>query len=361
MLKECYYQDQTEYDEQDYIYLKRFIDRMIQHRYDTKGSYDGNKRIEEIKNLNLARTSSRTKLFLARSIREHGALELFDLNNLEELKGIRIEDYNKLNEREIHMKLTVDMFRNNLKLLDEAIANGIKKGELPDNYVLEIRCIGGFAMSYYDLRDTGMTEDMDSLSEINDIVKQYIRQIAVSRELPFDWVNDLMIQLGYKQERYQWIPTNFYFGKRSHIRVYVCTKEDLLRNKIAFAELYLNGQSMQDDRNLEIDYMDTRALLRSFDIVDGGIPAFADARLACLGIKTDDYPNLKRELYKDLPDEEDDRIVFSRIYRVETGTATIDEFYEAINELGYSKEDIMQYYGVYLHDFPVFMKLLSDL
>ena len=62
-----------------------------------------------------------------------------------------------------------------------------------------------------------------------------------------------------------------------------------------------------------------------------------------------------------LSDEEDDRIVFSRIYRVETGTATIDEFYEAINELGYSKEDIMQYYGVYLHDFPVFMKLLSDL
>ena len=53
MLKECYYFDQSQYDNVDYIYLHRFIDRMIQYRNSTKGSYDGQKRREEIKRLDL--------------------------------------------------------------------------------------------------------------------------------------------------------------------------------------------------------------------------------------------------------------------------------------------------------------------
>lgn len=51
MLKECYYLDQSGFDNVDYVFLHRFIDRMIQYWDSYKGSYDGKRRIDEIKRI----------------------------------------------------------------------------------------------------------------------------------------------------------------------------------------------------------------------------------------------------------------------------------------------------------------------
>ena len=106
MLKECYYMDQTDYMPVDYVYLHRFIDRMIQYRYSHKGSYDGKERIEEIRRIDLDRLTYNTKIILLYCINRHGALELLSLPNLQPLKQTPYTDIHYLLEGEnSNMKL----------------------------------------------------------------------------------------------------------------------------------------------------------------------------------------------------------------------------------------------------------------
>ena len=98
MLKECYYQDQSNYDKLDYVYLHRFIDRMIQYRNAYKGSYDGQKRIEEIKDIDLNKVSYNTKLIFKYCIKKHNAEELLRLPNLKELNEIECDNISQLKD-----------------------------------------------------------------------------------------------------------------------------------------------------------------------------------------------------------------------------------------------------------------------
>ncbi len=123
MLKECYYFDQTEYDYKDYMFLCRYIDRMVQYRDSTKGSYDGEKRISEISRIDLSRLTDKTKIILSYYIHLHKAEELLKLKNLQGLSNIEIIDLDFLKEPGItsyngkgtnkHMKLSFEEFYSN--------------------------------------------------------------------------------------------------------------------------------------------------------------------------------------------------------------------------------------------------------
>ncbi len=357
MLKECYYADQRDFDNIDYVYLHRFIDRMIQYRDSCKGSYDGSERINEIKRIDLNRVSYNTKLIFLYCIHKHGADELLRLPNLKELNEIEYKDIGFL-EREDRMKLRVDDFYNNIKELNEKIGELVKTGELPEDYVLTIKCIGGFAMSYWRLREGGMTEDMDSLVEINDTVKKAIAQIAAEHDLPHDWINDTMLHFYDNCDKYWWVEVPWFFGKQSRVKVYVCSKEDLLRNKIRFAEKYLEGVQNQD-RDAEVDYRDTLSLLKDFGINMGTNPGYAKARLEMLKIYDKDYPRLfEAILGKDYEDDED-YMIFKMMVDVERGRKKYEDFKDLIQGLGYSVDDIKNFYSMYLNAFPMIRMIME--
>lgn len=86
MLKECYYFDQADWKPEDYYTLHLFFMKMIENYDTTVGSYDGNKRIEEIKALDLSRMTEESKVLLYCIIQSDNKQFLFDLPNLSALR-----------------------------------------------------------------------------------------------------------------------------------------------------------------------------------------------------------------------------------------------------------------------------------
>ena len=89
MLKECYYFDQDDWTDEDFYALHLFMVKMIEN-YDTAtGSYDGQKRIEEIKALDLSRMTEESKVLLYCIIMNEKKEFLLDLPNLAALHSVR--------------------------------------------------------------------------------------------------------------------------------------------------------------------------------------------------------------------------------------------------------------------------------
>lgn len=86
MLKECYYFDQTDWRPEDYYTLHLFLTKMVENYDTTVGSYDGKKRIEEIKALNLSRMTEESKVLLYCIIQNEKRQFLLDLPNLSALR-----------------------------------------------------------------------------------------------------------------------------------------------------------------------------------------------------------------------------------------------------------------------------------
>lgn len=355
MLEHCYYFDQKNYTAQDYRYLRRYIDRMIQYRNSTKGSYNGKKRDEEIRQIDIGKLTERTKDLLCDCIRRHNAEELYHLPNLRSLAARTAGDMSFLWEEQ-GMKLNVEDFYHNLKELNSEIKRLTDNGQLPDNYLFEIKCIGGFAMSYWNIRDEGLTEDMDSLAEIDDIIKTCIRDIAKKDKLPLDWINDVMLRF-YREESFHWHPVEWYFGRDARIKLFVCSREDLLKNKLPMAEAYLEGRNFQD-RDAEVDYKDTLNLLKSFKLGYGVNPAFIRVKLSNMGISLAKYPHMFHEIIeKGVECGEEDFTVLSDINKVDRNELSMEEFVRRMQDsFGYTIEDIQEFYGLYLPEFPVFQK-----
>ena len=357
MLKECYYENTKNFTSLDYNYLYRFIDRMIQYRYSFKGSYNGKRRIEEIKNIDLNKLDHNTKNILYYCIKRHNADELINLDNLKSLNDYNLNDtiilINKLKSGD-YMKLKLNDFYNNLKELNIKIKELINNKELPEDYILNIKCIGGFAMSYLGIRGQGLTEDMDSLCEIDYLVKQAIREIAKKNSLPIDWVNNVM-KIFYSEDQFHWSEVSWFFGKDSKIKVFVCSKEDLLKLKIKMAESYLNHMNFQD-RDPEIDYNDTLDLLNSFNIGLGTSVSMTRIKLFNLGIKIEDYPEMFKKIIENTePENSEDTLILEEINKVEKNIQDMSYFKKFIfDNFEYSLNDIINYYSLYLNEFPKF-------
>lgn len=354
MLKECYYKNQTNFNKNDYQNLYRFIDRMIQYRYYKKGSYNGKNRIEEIKNIRLDLLSYNTKIILKYCIEKHKAYELYHLENLYELNNIEYKNIDFL--KGDYMKLKASDFFNNLKELNDKINELIQNKELPEDYIFNIKCIGGFAMSYLGIRSQGLTEDMDNLTEINYIVKRTIKTIAEKNSLPYDWVNDTMLHF-YSEDQFHWQEVKWFFGRNAKIKVFVCSKEDLLKMKIKMAECYLNNQNFQD-RDPEIDYYDTLDLLDNLNIGHGTNITLIEIKLANIGININNYPKMYEKIKENSLEEDlEDKYILNEINKVDKYNITFDYFKHDINKhFGYTLEDINDYYNFCFDYFPNFKK-----
>ena len=113
MQKEIYYENQKEWNSDKWLLLYRFLCRMIKYKDTTKGSYDGKKRIEEIKSINLCKMSEETKVLLYCIIIDYNCLELLNLNNLKNLKKVNplnnplIINYSCINQHFIYKKFNI--------------------------------------------------------------------------------------------------------------------------------------------------------------------------------------------------------------------------------------------------------------
>ena len=199
------------------------------------------------------------------------------------------------------MKLTVSLndFKNYLTVLDERLTSYKAKGN-PElqriEYPVEIYAIGGFSLMYYDLRYSG-TEDIDSAKLLEEPVKKLVREIALEKELPIDWLNDIPAsKLYYNLSSFRWHETDWKFD---NLRLYVIDMEDLLLNKLGVADKVL----MQDT---------DRSRFRDFDDIEGIID-----KLGCYyqsmeeleewfrghGIRLLDYPNVYDQFLERLSDD----------------------------------------------------------
>lgn len=305
MLKECYYFDQAEFDYQDYMFLCRYIDRMIQYRDSTKGSYDGEKRLSEISKINLSRVTEHTKKILSYYIRLHNAYDLFKLNNLKELSLLEecdldfLNKYKKLtyiNDKDglEYRKSSLEDFYKYLSLLNTEISRLKAERILPEDYIFEIKSISGFAMIYHNLRESGLTTYIDNINCIDYTVKDLIKTIAKHENLPDDWISDDKAKY-YDISDFHWTPVKWRFGRKSNIKAYVCSTEDLLKIKLPLAESYLEHLS-NNERINEIDYTEARNILVSMHLEYGSKPSLIKEKFSQIGIVIDSYPNMYNEI-----------------------------------------------------------------
>lgn len=161
------------------------------------------------------------------------------------------------------MKLTVSLneFKQYLLVLDErltALRNDERSEASRIDYPVEIYAMGGFSLMYYGLRFSG-TEDIDSAKQLQEPVKQLIREIAKEKELPLDWLNDIpATKLFYDLGSYRWKDAGWGF---KNICLYVIEMEDLLVNKLGVADKV----HMQDtDRSHIRDFDDIESIIDTY-------------------------------------------------------------------------------------------------
>lgn len=199
---------------------------MIKYRNSTKGSYDGLERIHEIESLDTEKMTDGTKALLLCILVDSCNFDLLRLKNLVPLlktkplkNSINLNNYDESRFHPVYalyninyggvnnfkMKLGIKEFYRNVQKLDNLLEKEVIKGNLEENFKFEVECVGGFAMSYYGIRGDNVTEDMDSLVEINDIVHKCVSLIAQSESLSIDWINDIMInKFGYSEDNFHW-------------------------------------------------------------------------------------------------------------------------------------------------------------
>ena len=197
------------------------------------------------------------------------------------------------------LAVSLDEFRQYLSELDERLSvlrqkenAGLSRVDFP----IEIYAIGGFSLMYYGLRYSG-TEDIDSVKILQEPVKKLIREIALEKEIPIDWLNDIPAsRLYYDLPSYRWMDTGWKF---ENIRLYVIEMEDLLLNKLGVADKVLMQHT---DRSHIRDFDDVEGIIDKLgcdydSIVD--LESWFHAR----GIKLQDYPNVYDKFLERLSDD----------------------------------------------------------
>lgn len=357
------YEDQTNWNKDQLYSVYRYVYRMIERRNTTYGSIDGNVRMEEIKSLDLTRMSQFTKICLLIAIRRNCADVLLEMENLGELPLVSPLTYPVLINGDDFMPIDENLYKygiinglrrnkimangflnlkdfvENLQKLNEMIENLVQNGVKENDFVFEIRCIGGFAMLYHNIRNNGITEDMDSLIKIDEHVKKCIKIIAMKNNLPYDWINDEKNFTGMSSDQFTWELTNINLPR---IKVYVCSVEDLLVTKIGLAENHFNGQEEHSERKYDIDYQDTVLILKRLGIEIGvSNPGYVTYRLKGMGIDIHSYPNVKKILICN--ENPLDNLIWGTVLKCED-THNIQEFDRIMDELEMTAQDFLSIY-----------------
>jgi len=130
---------------------------------------------------------------------------------------------------------------------------------------VEIRIVGGFALILHDIRETGFTEDIDSMTrDFEPHVKQMIAQIGKDMGLKLGWLNADMVLDDPEIISMIIGETNFDdYGEYQALKVKVADLTTLLKLKIVAA-----GDTIliHDDIEHERHARDLVALLKSLNI-----------------------------------------------------------------------------------------------
>ena len=164
----------------------------------------------------------------------------------------------------------------------------------------------------------------------------------------------------YDASGFHWYPVKWLFGRKTKIKVYVCSKEDLLKNKLSLAEKYLEGINLQD-RNMEVDYIDAKNILSDMHMAYGTNTELIKIKLSNMGINIKDYPKMYEEIIlKGIEPEPEDAFIFDAMNKVNNNQMSIDDFITYLNDtFGYDVDSIKSYYGIYFDEFPVFEKAIN--
>ena len=130
---------------------------------------------------------------------------------------------------------------------------------------IEIRIVGGFALILHDIRETGFTEDIDSMTrDFDPNVKQMIAQIGKDMGLKLGWLNaDMVLD---DPEIISMIIGETHFddyGKYQVLKVKLADMTTLLKLKIVAAgDTFLVHDDIEHERHAR----DLVALLKSLNI-----------------------------------------------------------------------------------------------
>jgi len=130
---------------------------------------------------------------------------------------------------------------------------------------VEIRIVGGFALILHDIRETGFTEDIDSMTrDFEPNVKQMIAQIGKDMGLKLGWLNADMVLDDPEIISMIIGETNFDdYGKYQVLKVKLADMTTLLKLKIVAAgDTFLVHDDIEHERHAR----DLVALLKSLNI-----------------------------------------------------------------------------------------------
>ena len=154
---------------------------------------------------------------------------------------------------------------------------------------LEIRIVGGFALILHDIRETGFTQDIDSMTrDFNPQVKQMIAQVGKELGIKLGWLNADMVLDDPEVILMIVGKTNFDdFGDYRVLDVKLADLATLLKLKIVAA-----GDTIlvHDDIEHERHARDLRALLKTL-----GIDSMS--KLLEAAPVSEEYPELLRVLF----------------------------------------------------------------
>ena len=178
---------------------------------------------------------------------------------------------------------TLSEFRIALKALDSYFQENILKTH-PQLLPVTVRSIGGFALLYHEIRYSGVTTDIDSLVEYDDIIKEAIRRIGESLGLTWDWLNDFVhTRLGVTGKDITWTRADF---GCEHIQVYIADLHSLFIQKSQMSEKTALGERT-------IDFEDLTAIMwklgLEFETIDEVEMIYLRSGLSLI----DDFPNLR--------------------------------------------------------------------
>ncbi len=80
-----YYQNQKDWTADDFNALHRYLSKMVEHAYDSPGSYDGQNRINEIKTISVSEMTKEAKILLYCAILSQNSELINECENLKDL------------------------------------------------------------------------------------------------------------------------------------------------------------------------------------------------------------------------------------------------------------------------------------
>jgi hypothetical protein len=155
---------------------------------------------------------------------------------------------------------------------------------------LEIRIVGGFALIVHGIRDTGFTQDIDSMTrEFAPDIKATIAKIGKEMGIKLGWLNaDMVLD---DPEIIRDIVGELVFESYDEFKVLqvsVASLPSLLRLKLVAAgdNLEITNDEVEFERHFE----DVKALMRALDISSA-------QQLATVAPHIADYPELQAHLF----------------------------------------------------------------